>query len=170
MQTCKRCGELKESSDFERYRRVCKSCMKAQAAAWRAKNADHLRAYYREQRRKQRQDPTYKARETARRRKYAPRYRPKNLAYMQKRQAERQDILWKIKDVPCADCHQSFPPYVMDFDHITGDKSGNLSEMKSYSIERILEEIAKCDIVCANCHRIRTYRRNNMQLIETKAS
>lgn len=59
---------------------------------------------------------------------------------------------------PCLDCGQGFPHYVMDFDHI-GDKKAAVSRLLGYSMETLLVEIAKCDLVCANCHRIRTYRR-----------
>ena len=64
-----------------------------------------------------------------------------------------------FKTGPCADCHQTFPPYVMDFDHVRGEKRFGVSKMRNHSIEKILEEIAKCELVCANCHRIRTYNR-----------
>lgn len=67
-------------------------------------------------------------------------------------------FLASLKDVPCADCGQKYPPYVMDFDHID-DKVGNLSKMANsgVSIEVLTTESAKCEVVCSNCHRIRTY-------------
>ncbi len=62
---------------------------------------------------------------------------------------------------PCADCGLSYPHFVMDFDHARGKKSFALSTVHYglWSNERILAEIAKCDLVCANCHRIRTHNR-----------
>ena len=47
---------------------------------------------------------------------------------------------------------------VLEFDHVRGEKSGNISEMiaSGHSIARLQTEIEKCDVVCANCHRIRT--------------
>lgn len=68
----------------------------------------------------------------------------------------------KIKEVPCLDCKQSFPPYVMDFDHRPDEvKSFTVSEgiSRNLSMKKIMIEIAKCDAICANCHRIRTYQR-----------
>ena len=61
---------------------------------------------------------------------------------------------------PCTDCGDCFPYYVMDFDHLS-DKSFAISSYKNNtnSLERVREEIAKCELVCANCHRIRTYKR-----------
>ena len=50
----------------------------------------------------------------------------------------------------------------MDFDHKNGKiKVGNIASMttRNLSLSRIKNEIEKCDIVCANCHRIRTYKR-----------
>lgn len=65
-----------------------------------------------------------------------------------------------IKDEPCADCKQKYPSYVMDFDHRHGKKKEhNIARMiiGGWSKTKIEKEIKKCDIVCANCHRIRTY-------------
>ena len=64
------------------------------------------------------------------------------------------------KAVPCADCRGMFPPYVLDFDHVRGRKVGNIARLKMQTTRSVLlAEIAKCDVVCANCHRIRTYER-----------
>lgn len=66
----------------------------------------------------------------------------------------------ELKKVPCMDCKRKFPPYVMDFDHREGtDKVANVSLLVTVSWPKMLEEIKKCDIVCANCHRIRTHDR-----------
>lgn len=71
---------------------------------------------------------------------------------------EKRAILNKIKNVPCKDCGRSFPYYVMDFDHRHGTgKLKDISHTISWSIDRIIRETEKCDVVCANCHRIRTY-------------
>ena len=61
---------------------------------------------------------------------------------------------------PCVDCGINYPYYVMDFDHVRGQKHANVMELiKSLSKKKIDEEIAKCEIVCSNCHRIRTHMR-----------
>jgi hypothetical protein len=61
---------------------------------------------------------------------------------------------------PCADCHKLFPPFVMDCDHVRGEKVAPVSSLAAKgSIKVFLDEIAKCDIVCSNCHRIRTFTR-----------
>lgn len=62
------------------------------------------------------------------------------------------------KNIPCMDCGIKYPSYVMDFDH-RENKIENVSGMVSrgVAVSKILEEISKCDIVCANCHRVRTH-------------
>jgi hypothetical protein len=60
----------------------------------------------------------------------------------------------------CVDCGEG-NPVVLDFDHVKGNKRGNISDMArwSYSLETIKEEIRKCEIRCANCHRKKTHER-----------
>ena len=61
---------------------------------------------------------------------------------------------------PCVDCGINYPYYVMYFDHVRGVKHANVMELVStLSKKRIDLEIAKCEIVCSNCHRIRTHMR-----------
>ena len=63
---------------------------------------------------------------------------------------------------PCMDCKVSYPYYMMDFDHVRGTKHSNVAELiNTLSKKRLDEEIAKCEIVCSNCHRARTYIRKN---------
>ncbi len=61
----------------------------------------------------------------------------------------------------CIDCGYWEHAEALDFDHRPGEeKVRNVSQMTSNaSWERIVAEIAKCDVVCANCHRVRTARR-----------
>ena len=63
----------------------------------------------------------------------------------------------------CCDCGNTYPPYVMDFDHVRGDKNFNLSiaANKRISLDKVKQEIEKCDLVCANCHRVRTFQRSH---------
>lgn len=65
------------------------------------------------------------------------------------------------KNRPCADCGQSFPSYVMDLDHVCGTKVADVSHLVSMGRPwKVIEaEIRKCEVVCANCHRIRTHVR-----------
>lgn len=70
-----------------------------------------------------------------------------------------------LKSGPCVDCGTSFPPEAMDFDHRDRAlKVYNISRAvhTGWSRARVLTEIAKCDLRCANCHRIKTRRDNEM--------
>lgn len=62
---------------------------------------------------------------------------------------------------PCMDCGKTYPHYVMDFDHVRGKKSANVADMvkNCVSLSKLKLEIEKCDIVCSNCHRTRTWFR-----------
>lgn len=76
------------------------------------------------------------------------------------RRDERDAIIREIKSVPCADCGVSYPHYVMDFDHCRGEKDFGIAiKGRLFSIENLMKEISKCDIVCSNCHRERTQKR-----------
>ena len=70
-------------------------------------------------------------------------------------------MLERLKRRPCADCGGVFPGCAMDFDHRDpAQKRYTVSRMVGRAgTARIMAEVAKCDIVCANCHRDRTHRR-----------
>jgi hypothetical protein len=74
----------------------------------------------------------------------------------------------KAKNVPCADCGRKFPPVAMDFDHITGEKIAEISRLMKANIDKLRAEMAKCEVVCACCHRIRTERRRLDSLSQDK--
>lgn len=63
----------------------------------------------------------------------------------------------------CADCGYSSHPAALEFDHRPDEhKLFNIGEkVGAYSLERVWAEVAKCDVVCANCHAIRTTERRN---------
>ena len=79
--------------------------------------------------------------------------------YNRDRHYRAKELIRTLKDQPCSDCGNSYPYYVIDFDHIAGAKKFGLGKIKNNSIEGILNEIAKCDVVCANCHRKREWER-----------
>jgi hypothetical protein len=84
--------------------------------------------------------------------------------YLERKRAawrEHARVLAKLRNVPCADCGRRFPPCAMDFDHRDqrAKTSGVTRMVGRAGVARILAEAAKCDIVCANCHRARTLKR-----------
>lgn len=66
----------------------------------------------------------------------------------------------ELKARPCTDCGVSYPWYVMEFDHLR-DKEMDISKMmrRRMAWDKIEAELAKCELVCANCHRERSYLR-----------
>lgn len=76
------------------------------------------------------------------------------------RLAEARSVVDSLKSNPCTDCGLSFPPVCMDFDHL-GEKFEGIARMvrRGFALNKILAEIAKCELVCANCHRLRTATR-----------
>ena len=65
---------------------------------------------------------------------------------------------------PCTDCKINYPYYVMHFDHLPEfEKISHINYMRGGSWEKIQSEIDKCELVCANCHAIRTYKRSTVR-------
>lgn len=60
---------------------------------------------------------------------------------------------------PCEDCGLFYPACVMEYDHVSDDKSETVSRMctNMSSMKVIMAEIKKCELLCANCHRVRTH-------------
>ena len=76
-------------------------------------------------------------------------------------------VKW-LKEQPCMDCGIQYPSYVMEVDHRDPQqKRQNVSKIgfNAPSGEALMEEVRKCDLVCANCHRERTHQRGYRRLI-----
>ena len=122
-----------------------------------SKNLEIRHAYHREYHRKWRKGEKHIS--------YIKRYLadPENKA----RQKVRFNEYWKkrrewinsFKNVPCLDCGKIFPPECMDFDHVRDIKLFSIKEGQKHPKDVILKEMAKCEVICANCHRIRTKNR-----------
>ena len=88
-------------------------------------------------------------------------HREEEIARVTRRQRATLEFLRELRRRPCTDCGGVFSPWVMDFDHRDPmKKSFNLTSGRAMlmSRSRLMAEIEKCDIVCANCHAARTYR------------
>jgi hypothetical protein len=135
MKPCKACGLHKEDSEFySTWKTVCKKCVMA-------KNRSRLN------------DPE--------RRKSYLQYQ-KNYQSTVGRGMRIDRFMWLAaeKDKPCEDCGQRFPPECMDHDHkdpSTKEFNVSYGAMAGFSLDRVKAEILKCRLVCANCHRIRTF-------------
>lgn len=58
----------------------------------------------------------------------------------------------------CLDCGNS-DPRVLVFDHVRDEKQTNLARLFGKAWSRVEAELKKCELVCANCHLIRTNER-----------
>ncbi len=79
------------------------------------------------------------------------------------RKKDIRSFYWLQKDKPCTDCGVKYQPWIMHFDHLDAtEKEKDVSKLagnRAANKNRILAEIAKCELVCANCHADRTYKR-----------
>ena len=141
---CSTCKEVKEIDSFgkkgltkdgtQRYIACCKSCTNTQRNERYARKDSKIRA-------------NQKLRVIA-------------------RVNEISSLIQDMKRNPCTDCGRSFDPVAMDFDHLDGStKLMAVSYMvyKGHSLESILKEIEKCELVCAVCHRLRGKHRIKLQ-------
>lgn len=134
---------------------------------WREAHPGYFKEYYR-RRREGLPPPLAEAKRT---------YRGKPVMTEEERQARRQQAAARrakerderhrarvvlAKNGPCADCGIAYPPYVMQFDHVRGMKLREIAKGSSLSAQAFAEAIAKCDLVCANCHARRTWQRRHM--------
>ena len=129
--------------------KVCGKCKKMRPEADFHRRGPILQAWCRECRKSY--DAEYHARNRARRRE---RRRLKAIEFRQ--------WYWALKEsLPCTDCGKFFPHPAMTWDHLPGyekrDDVGSLTRTSSRRV--VLDEIAKCEIVCANCHALRTFER-----------
>ena len=84
---------------------------------------------------------------------------------VERERVKSHDFAWRLRaiataiklDSGCVDCGYNTYPEALDFDHIGDDKLCDVS--KCHNEAQLLAEIAKCEVVCANCHRVRTARR-----------
>ena len=136
MKTCTKCGEGKPSSAFRTNRRSCKKCENAYCRQHHANNKDHA---------------------NARNKRWKINNAEHVKTYKDARYAERRDFIDAAKSKPCIDCGGVFPPCVMDFDHVRGTKKFQIAWSLNSNLDKIQAEMNKCELVCANCHRIRTH-------------
>ena len=103
-----------------------------------------------------------KARDDYKRHYY--KHQDKYLARNKTKKNEIRSFLQQYKEFHgCMDCKGKFPYYVLDFDHRDPNlKKFSLNRMHlRNSWEQMIEEIGKCDVVCGNCHRIRSYTKGH---------
>jgi hypothetical protein len=137
MKRCSCCKEEKDEGEFQRNRSLkdglqdqCKTCRRETDQKSYANRSEEQKARYREQ----------------------------------DRQAALRniDLIYQyLLEHPCVDCGEA-DPVVLEFDHISGEKLGDVANFvrSGRRWETIQEEIAKCEVRCANCHRRITAQRS----------
>jgi len=90
--------------------------------------------------------------------------KPETRTMINARKGNRRQKEQALKAGPCMDCGGTFPTECMDWDHVRGEKTTNVAKLNDCSLAKVMDEIAKCDLVCANCHRIRTRRRARQEV------
>lgn len=124
------------------------------AARWRASEKGRIyNSMYNE---------SLKAKAAAAARYQRYRQQPERMAHRQERQrmraAEHRAKLDVIKRASgCVDCGYNENSVALDFDHVRGSKVKNVGEMSNHTWKKVEAEMAKCEIRCANCHRVKTH-------------
>lgn len=143
MKRCAKCGQFKDESEFSwRYedqgilQKACKTCRKEENAQWYDRHKDEHRDNVRQRKSDVREE--------------AQRFVYEYLSYQ-----------------TCVDCGE-YDFAVLTFDHVRGVKKKEISRMVADgdSIRTIQEEIAKCEVVCFNCHMRREQLRRGSSRFE----
>lgn len=133
MKNCPRCGQRLPTSKFDmrgkadrRLRAYCRPC-----------NTAYQRHYYR---------------------RHVAQYSAHRLKNMRLYRARNQQLVTRYLSMhPCVDCGEG-DVAVLEFDHVRGKKISNVANMVRDGVRwiKIEQEIAKCEVRCANCHRRKT--------------
>ena len=97
--------------------------------------------------------------ELDRKHKWNESHKKEMVEYNHHRNRRIKELVRALKNQSCVDCGIQYPYYVMDFDHVSGAKKFGIGSRGAHTVESALNEIAKCDVVCANCHRKREWER-----------
>ena len=78
-----------------------------------------------------------------------------------KRTLYKRDLRAEMEEIGCVDCGEKYPYYMLQFDHLPEFEKVDSPQqlLHKYGWTKAREEIEKCEVVCANCHCIRTYVR-----------
>jgi hypothetical protein len=84
-------------------------------------------------------------------------YKERSVARQKENRKVLRQFVWDfLKEHPCIDCGET-DPIVLEFDHLS-DKKWSIADVASHNVsqKKLNEEIAKCEVRCANCHRKKT--------------
>lgn len=132
MKTCNKCGDTKPLNEFAEN----KSKPDGKQYQCRSCQSDYRREHYEKNKERVK-------------------------AQIKLRKEEAKNYVWNVKkNSSCVDCGET-RTICLQFDHIENNKEFGLARSRDYGIDKIAEEIAKCEVVCANCHIVRTASRGN---------
>lgn len=153
MRTCTSCRVEQPETEFHvrnprkgTLHTQCKTCIRAYAKKWANINKEHKKEYAQKY---YKDSPRAKV---ARQKEWGTKWN-----------GVREWLMALKGQNPCADCNKIYHYAIMDLDHVYGEKCFNIASVMGAAIsdDVLLEEIQKCELVCSNCHRIRTWKRNN---------
>ena len=102
---------------------------------------------------RKREKPDFLAREAASTARWREKYPEKNRESWQRAEREKRQLLLDARAGGCVVCGEK-DPSCLDFHHRDpSTKEGHIGEFRHFGTKRVLAEIAKCDVLCANCHR-----------------
>jgi len=182
MRTCTKCQRSYTSIEafYPSYRKgggystVCKTCRSEKTKLWYAANRDKRLAQHKDwnlanKERRRTDGKIWHAANKERRlvdmKSWYRANKTRHQALGKETKKARKDVLRdyvnQAKSGPCTDCGGLYPYYVMEFDHVRGKKVASVNRLLASraSISRLKVEIEKCEVVCSNCHRGRSYRR-----------
>lgn len=149
---CSRCEQMLPLAQFstvqqtiDGYRSYCKDCYRIYQAEYRNTHIEERKIWKEKEKQKRRKE----------------RWAKRGILW-EDLNTFSSDKIWEIfSTTPCADCGCN-DPIVLEFDHVRGKKSFNIcAGMQKYTYWNSIlqDEVAKCEVVCCNCHRKRTFSR-----------
>jgi uncharacterized protein YbbK (DUF523 family) len=125
---CTGCQEPRLKTDFGHHRARCKWCRRKETSAYYKTHSQKMR-------------------------------KQSNIASKKLRSGLYDKFILYLQEHPCIDCGEK-DVEVLECDHVRGTKIGNIGNLikRNFSWIKIEEELAKCEVRCANCHRRRTNR------------
>ena len=89
---------------------------------------------------------------------FMPYIRDRDRVRIRNNREDKKTLLAEHFGNKCVDCGKSYPPCVYDYHHRDpSTKEFEIGSKMFYTLERLIAEGEKCDLLCANCHRIRHF-------------
>lgn len=151
MKKCSSCNKTKSEEDF--YKRSngtvqaqCKECVCKSAREYRKENKEKIS----------------KNKKRYQKENYYLKIREKKTARRLKLKDQKLKIVNQLKSKGCTDCGKKYSEVAMDLDHV-GKKRKDISSIiqQDRGIQFLMDELKECEVVCSNCHRIRSKNRKS---------